>query len=363
MALNVIEFCAGGGGQALGLEMAGFECATAVDVDSHCCATLRLNRPSWRIHEADMRSFPGHEWRGVDLFAAGVPCPPFSIAGKQLGPNDERDMFPAALRLIEEIKPRAILLENVPGFGSARFSEYRRNLFGALSALGYDGDGRVLEAVDFGVPQLRPRFVLVAMRRADFRRFEWPNSTAGIRTVGPTIRDMMAERDWPGVSDWVRKADRIAPTIVGGSKKHGGPDLGPTRAKRQWKELGVDGIGIADAPPDADFEPDGMPRLTVRMVARIQSFPDDWQFVGRKTAAYRQVGNAFPPLVAKAVGEAISRALLGSRTRASGESLAAVQMRLLEKAPHRRQIGLISAAQPHPGSPRQSGRQPGVWYE
>lgn len=95
----------------------------------------------------------------------------------------------------------------------------------------------------------------------------------------------------------------MAPTIVGGSKKHGGPDLGPSRARKAWAQLGVNGGTIADLAPDRDFTE--IPKLTVRMVARIQGFPDDWHFTGRKTAAYRQVGNAFPPPVAEAVGRSI----------------------------------------------------------
>ena len=104
-----------------------------------------------------------------------------------------------------------------------------------------------------------------------------------------------------------KRASDIAPTLVGGSKKHGGPDLGPTRAKKAWASIGVDGMGIANDAPEKDFV--GMPRLTVRMAARIQGFPDHWQFSGKKTAAYRQVGNAFPPPVACAVGEKIRAAL------------------------------------------------------
>ena len=111
----------------------------------------------------------------------------------------------------------------------------------------------------------------------------------------------------PGGKKWAKLADDIAPTIVGGSKKHGGPDLGPTRAKRAWASLGVDGMGIANEPPERNFV--GIPRLTVEMVARIQGFPDDWIFTGRKTPAYRQVGNAFPPPVAQAVAEQINLCL------------------------------------------------------
>jgi DNA (cytosine-5)-methyltransferase 1 len=122
---------------------------------------------------------------------------------------------------------------------------------------------------------------------------------------------MMAARGWRGAAAWARRADRIAPTIVGGSKKHGGADLGPTRAKRAWAELGVDGIAIADAAPGPDADPALTPRLTCEMVIRLQGWQDEWgwRFSGRKTARYRQIGNVFPPPVAEAVGTAIRRAL------------------------------------------------------
>lgn len=112
----------------MGLEMAGFDCAVAVEIDRDCCTTLRMNRPRWDVRNDDMRLVDGKRWRGADLFAAGVPCPPFSIAGKQLGDRDERDMFPTALKLIEEIGSPAVLLENVSGFASAKFEGYRRGL-------------------------------------------------------------------------------------------------------------------------------------------------------------------------------------------------------------------------------------------
>jgi len=325
---TVAEFCVGGGGQALGLEAAGFDSVVAVEIDSQCCTTLRLNRPQWDVRQDDMRLVDGRRWQKVDLFAAGVPCPPFSIASKQLGGNDDRDMFPDALRLIKEMQPKAVLLENVPGFASAKFIEYRSKLFSTLHRLGYETDWRVLQAADYGVPQLRPRFILVALPKKNMSFFDWPTPYPIKATVGDTLKDLMAAKGWKGAQHWLQRAQQVAPTIVGGSKKHGGPDLGPTRAKKQWRELGVDGLGIADEPPPLDFPIDGLPRLTVRMVARIQGFPDFWKFSGKKTAAYRQVGNAFPPQVAAAVGGAIAAAL--DCKYPATRSRTAIQMRLFE---------------------------------
>lgn len=309
MAGSVLELCAGGGGQALGLEGSGFACAAAVETDEHCCATLRMNRPDWDVLEMDVRALDGAEYRGVDLVAGGVPCPPFSAAGKQLGREDERDLFPEALRIVREARPRAVLLENVKGFSSGKFADYREWVRRQLEDMGFAFFSSLLNASNFGVPQLRPRFLMVGLREEYARFFRWPNEQATQSTVGEALADLMAKNGWPGALAWRNRAGRIAPTIVGGSKKHGGPDLGPTRAKREWLQLGVDGRGIADAAPSEAFPEDGFPRLTNQMVSRIQGFPDSWRFSGRKTAAYRQIGNAFPPPVSAAVSRCILRAL------------------------------------------------------
>lgn len=315
--LRSIEICAGAGGQALGLEGAGFSHVRLVEFDKHACATLRLNRPEWDVVEDDVRGFGAAEFDGIDLLAGGVPCPPFSKAGKQLGQDDERDLFPEALRLVEECRPQAVMLENVRGLLDPKFASYREWIELRLRHLGYEAAWKLLHASDFGVPQLRPRTILVAFRDGAMSHFSWPEIDTNVTapTVGERLLDLMASAGWEGAADWARGADRIAPTLVGGSKKHGGPDLGPTRAKREWAKLGVDGLGLANEVPAPGFE--GMPKITVRMAARIQGFPDDWTFAGGKTAAYRQVGNAFPPPVAQAVGEQIALALTAVRHRAT----------------------------------------------
>ena len=306
--MQSIEFCAGAGGQALGLEQAGFRHTALVEIEQDFAKTLTFNRPGWNVFAEDMNEFDGRPYKGVDLFAAGLPCPPFSIAGKQLGSLDERNLFPAALRLIDEIQPKAVMIENVRGFLSAVFEDYRASLKAQLSKLGYHTEWRLLNASDFGVPQLRPRVVIVALKKNLSDVFDWPTALPhNPPTVGETLRDLMGANGWLGTNSWVERANEIAPTIVGGSKKHGGPDLGPTRARAAWATLGVEGRSLAEAAPERDFV--GMPRLTVRMVARLQGFPDQWQFNGRKTTAYRQVGNAFPPPVARAVAHNLRVAL------------------------------------------------------
>jgi DNA (cytosine-5)-methyltransferase 1 len=211
------------------------------------------------------------------------------------------------VRLADEIRPRAVMIENVRGILDPVFEEYRQYIAGELQKLGYQTGWHQFNASDFGVPQLRPRVVFVAIKRDMYEYFSWPTGNIMPPTVGEALYDLIAAGGWAGAAAWREQANQIAPTIVGGSKKHGGPDLGPTRARRAWANLGVDGLGIWDEPPAPDFI--GMPRLTVRMVARLQGFPDDWQFVGRKTAAYRQVGNAFPPPVARAVAQQIQQCL------------------------------------------------------
>ncbi len=304
-----LEICAGAGGQALGLEMSGFSHKLLIEYEKDYCENLKLNRPQWTVICQDVRDFCGSTYKGrIDLLSGGVPCPPFSVAGKQLGNNDDRDLFPEMLRLIKEIQPKTVLIENVRGLLDAKFDEYRNSILTELDRLGYNHHIQLLNASDYGVPQLRPRVIIVGIRKdlKDTFSFPIPYPTPP-PTVGEVLKDLMGSNGWQSLDLWVKKANNIAPTIVGGSKKHGGPDLGPTRARKAWLELGVDGRGIANAAPsNNDPLP---PRLTPRMLARIQGFPDDWIFGEKKTKACRMIGNAFPPPVAMNVGIQIIKVL------------------------------------------------------
>ncbi|WP_282699269.1 DNA (cytosine-5-)-methyltransferase [Streptomyces sp. CC219B] len=362
-----IEICAGAGGQAIGLHQAGFGHLALVEIDKYAAATLRENielHPKWDWErdncdvlcqdvlefepERDLKKSASLYRRGeVDLLAGGVPCPPFSHAGKQLGEDDERDLFPRILALTEQIRPRAVMIENVRGLMDAKFDDYRSRIQAELEDMEPTDDGlpgykvvgwNVYEAEKFGVPQLRPRSILVAFRRDVLQdlKYEAPTPSAERVSVFRALEETMLKRIQPfengdkaadarRVFDtWKQKADKdVAPTLVGGSKKHGGADLGPSRAKKAWLALGVSGMGVANEPvngqptgtEDRDLFGDEGPMLTVRQAAIIQGFPLHWDFSGGKTAQYRQVGNAFPPPVAQAIGESIIDVLKAARER------------------------------------------------
>lgn len=354
-----VEICAGAGGQAIGLHRAGFEHRALIELDPNACQTLRQNIKKLGgteddVHELDLKLFtkgaktlPGQyniadlglESGTIDLLAGGVPCPPFSFAGMQLGKDDERDLFPVMLDMVEALQPKAVMIENVRGLlqPEHKFGDYRADIRQRLNDLGYTVcDWEVLEAVNFKVPQLRPRAILVAMKEpyaAHFGLLPKGDPYHPV-TVAEALEESMRARcealegtdheaaAIAAFARWKAKAGSaaqplplrgVAPTLVGGSKKHGGADLGPTRAKRAWAALGVNGLGVADEDPtsypERSFLREVGPMLTVTQAAIIQGFPPDWDFYGRKTTAYRQVGNAFPPPVAEAVARQIRQAI------------------------------------------------------
>lgn len=307
----VIELFAGAGGMAQGLNNAGYSHEALIEWNRDAAETLRLNHPRWNvvgsnIHELDPRDF-GH----ADLIAAGLPSR--SAFPKEAGVQPRLEDFPElaqALHFVEVIQPSAVFFENVGAFAAPRFKTWRESLSAKLSEYGYDSTWKLMQSYEYGVPQLRPRFVLVAIRIDKYNRFSWPLPTLERNTVGGALRDLMAERGWKGADRWARLADDIGPTIVGGSVSRGGADLGPTRTRDAWLRLGIDGRSIAAMAPGADEPFNMQPKLTTRMVARLQGFDDGWQFSGSKTSVYRQIASALPPAVARAVAESIRDALI-----------------------------------------------------
>ena len=311
-SLTCLELFGGAGGRALGLEQAGFIHRAVIEPDPHACLTLQMNWP-WRIVQADIREITGNDFSGIDLVSGWLSSPERADAEQQGG-------FPQVARLIHEIRPRAVLLDGSKKLLAKSFAGYLDHVCSDLLEFGYDVHWKLIRASDYRVPQLRPRVVLVAMRRPWSQHLRLPEPMpVGPPTVGDILYDLMGEAGWPGVGDWCERAQRIAPTIISPGKRRGGSDLGPARAREAWKALGIDGMGIANEPPGPDFPADRLPRLTIRMVARIQGFPDLWMFPDPKTLAYREVSAAFPPPVAEAYGVAIREALLSSDSVGAGE--------------------------------------------
>lgn len=309
----VLEICAGAGGQAIGLHAAGFRHAALVEVNEDAAATIEANQPDWTVIQKDIRAVDLDMYKGVDLLAGGVPCQPFSSSGERLAQDDERDLFPDTLKLIRKLKPKAIMLENVTGLLHAPNSLYRLKILSDLSRSGYDAEWRIVKGVDFGLCQKRQRAILVGFKRGIMHRFRWPQALkATAPTVGEALRDLMGANGWPGVEAWVKKANGYAPTLIGGSQKKRGIDLAQENSRKSWTKIGVNPSGKANSVPGPDTPVDHLPKLTLRMMARIQDFPDNWHFCGSELQQFHQIANAFPPRMARAVGYSIIRALSGS---------------------------------------------------
>ncbi|WTE75118.1 DNA (cytosine-5-)-methyltransferase [Streptomyces sp. NBC_01615] len=324
--MSVLELCAGAGGQALGLEQAGFAPVGLIEQNSDACATLRANRPSWNVLEMDLRNFTARDHPyayDVDLLAAGLPRVKSMSSVRRTEDLYERDLLKATIWLANEVLPRALLVENVPNLvTSDAMADIREFIRDEMEHLGYRLQWRILQAGDFGVPQDRKQGILVALKEDVAHHFNWPEpNEKPPPTVGQALFESMAESGWKYAAEWAAQANRPAPAIVGGSSKHGGADLGPTGTKRAWDRLRVNSGTVRDIPPGPDFPwlPQGerrdFPVLTIDQVATLQGFPLDWRIQGRKTSRYRQVGHASPPPVAAAIGQQIAGALTAAPQR------------------------------------------------
>ncbi|MGM5056363.1 DNA cytosine methyltransferase [Rhizobium sp. 862_C5_N1_2] len=310
---TVVEICAGAGGMSIGLERAGFEHVALVEYDNHAAATLRRNRRDWTVIQEDLRTMDFRLYRQleIDLVSGGPPCQPYSSDGYGLGKEDPRDLLPECVRIVDEIKPKAFLFENVDGLLQARHSDHVADVLRGFKHAGYEVDIHRIQAKDYGLAQERSRVLFIGIRKDLARSFRMPPKFPQRRAnIGDVLVDLMAANGWEGAYEWARErreANDVASTVV---TRRGKP-----RAKEaaRWGSKGVDIAGLPETAPTREqaARPGFMPALTARMRARLQDFPDEWEFVGGKQATADQIGNAVPSRMAAAIGLAIHGALKG----------------------------------------------------
>lgn len=320
--LTSLEICAGAGGQALGLHAGGFDALALYERNPAAAETLVANRWFGPVQCADVTEVDFRPHRGnVDLVAGGVPCQPHSSMGNQRGRHDERDLFLEAVRLVDEVQPRAFFFENVKGFGFRDNSDYRADLYRKFADLGYQSQLFSINGSDYGLAQLRPRVAFVGFRDVPIQRFQMPPKFPEWEpTVGAALLDLVSANGWLQAEEWAKNhANRRGSTIVGGSEQSGRLAFSSNLRKDDWIEMKIDPFGIGEAAPGPDHRLEDLFPLTLEMGARLQGFPDGWKFIGageersdkdRKTKT-RQIANALPPIMAHAVGLAIYTALTG----------------------------------------------------
>lgn len=320
-----IELFAGGGGMALGMEQAGFDTLALIEFDHSACETLRRNRPDWNVIEGDVRKIDFESWKGlVDLVSGGAPCQAFSYAGKKLGFGDTRGtLFAEFARCIGETRPRMFLFENVKGLLSHDKGRTFETIRHTFENLGYTATSRVLNASFHGVAQKRERLIMVGVRSdlTDRTVFEYPLPDERQTILRDALKDV-PESPFPPYSEkkrkvlelvppggcWVDLPEDVAKEYMGKSYYSGGGKRGMAR-RISWDEPC---LTLTTSPSQKQTErchPNETRPFTVREYARIQSFPDDWEFVGSMNAQYRQIGNAVPVELARRVGSKVVEAL------------------------------------------------------
>jgi DNA (cytosine-5)-methyltransferase 1 len=318
--LTCLSLFAGGGGLDLGFERAGFAHLASIEILDVCGETLAANRPRWDVrsgaHAGDVRATPFTPFRGVDIVHGGPPCQPFSIAGKQAGAEDPRNMWPDFVRCVLQTRPRAFVAENVPGMLDQKFDSFvRKHIVGPLAGQ-YSLFKFKLSADDFGVPQARRRVFFVGFRAArDAALWVQPEPTHGdVDTLfGPLLPRNTARRSL-GLPDI--GFDCVAPTLRSGFT---GPrkTTGVVNSKASlkiWSDLRIWPSGVQSTHAIAVAYPpeNGHFRLSVPDCALLQGFPLDWYFKGAVYQALGQIGNSVCPPVAYAVARAVARALTGA---------------------------------------------------
>jgi DNA (cytosine-5)-methyltransferase 1 len=328
---SVIELFAGAGGLALGLERAGFECVLLNEINKEACLTLRKNRPQWNVIEGDVSALDFRAYQGkADVLTGGFPCQAFSYAGKKLGFEDARGtLFYEFARAVKEVQPLICVGENVRGLLSHENGATISGMVSVLDELGYDVvPPRVLKAIFHRVPQKRERVFIVGLRRDAGLKFEWPKPHAELFTLRDALkRGRLFDQDVPqapGQGYPRRKREILAMIPPGGYWR----DL-PLEIQKEYMKAsfhlsgGKTGMArriswdepcltLTCAPAQKQTErchPEETRPFTVREYARIQTFPDDWQFAGSLTSQYKQIGNAVPVNLGEEMGKAIAKSL------------------------------------------------------
>lgn len=326
-----VELFAGAGGLALGMEKAGFHHVLLNEYDHHACETLRINRPEWNVVEGDVHDIDFSEYKGkVDFLSGGFPCQAFSYAGKRLGFEETRGtLFFELARAVKEIQPKVFLGENVRGLFEHDGGRTLQTIKDVITELGYTLiEPKVLRALQYDVPQKRERLILIAIRNdiADKVEFHWPDVSLELRTLRDAFfKGSLYDTDVPmseGQSypekkrsvlelvpeggDWRDLPEKVAREYMKGSYDLGGGKTGMAR------RLAMDepSLTLTCAPAQKQTErchPVETRPLTVREYARIQTFPDEWQFCGPLSAKYKQIGNAVPVNLSWAIGRALIR--------------------------------------------------------
>ncbi|MDE6157475.1 MAG: DNA (cytosine-5-)-methyltransferase [Muribaculaceae bacterium] len=325
------ELFAGGGGLALGMEKAGFNHVLLNEFDHSACETLRRNRPDWNVIEGDVHDIDFTPFRGkIDFLSGGFPCQAFSYAGKRLGFEETRGtLFFELARAVKEIQPKVFMGENVRGLFEHDNGRTMQTIKDVIAELGYTLiEPRVLRAIQYDVPQKRERLILIAIRNdiAPLVEFKWPDVCSSVRTLRDAFfagelfnTDVPASEGQrypeskfkvmqlvPEGGDWRDLPEDVARDYMKGSYNLGGGKTGMAR------RLAMDepSLTLTCAPAQKQTErchPIETRPLTVREYARIQTFPDDWQFCGSLTAKYKQIGNAVPVNLAWAIGRSLIR--------------------------------------------------------
>lgn len=304
--MQALELFAGCGGLALGAERAGFRHVAVIERDERASATLKQNT-SWPLRQCDVRSIDFKPFRGeVELVAGGPPCQPFSVGGRGRADKDPRDMFPEAMRAVDEVRPQAFLFENVAGLTRPRFQSYLRGVISSLASVGegYKVASMVANAADYGVPQIRRRLFIVGFRR-DLGICWEPPAPTHPRERWVSVAQALADLPDPELSPDTTPFDdhRFHPHARAYKGHTGSPLDRPSKALK----AGVHGVPGGE---NMLRRPDGSVRyFSVREAARLQTFPDSWRFAGSWTDALRQLGNAVPVRLAEVVAAGIAAQL------------------------------------------------------